>query len=83
MTILCNISGCCWATTGISAFERFDTIKAINNPNKQSSDFKRPGQVFPYCSSGRYFRKNKVILKLELSSQNYAIPILQPSCVMS
>lgn len=34
-------------TTGISAFERCDTIKALLNPNVRGGDFKRPGHVFP------------------------------------
>lgn len=34
-------------TTGISAFERARTIREMVNPNAQSSDFKRPGHVFP------------------------------------
>ena len=34
-------------TTGISAFERSQTIKAIMNPSAKPSDFRRPGHVFP------------------------------------
>ncbi|WP_091271164.1 bifunctional 3,4-dihydroxy-2-butanone-4-phosphate synthase/GTP cyclohydrolase II [Alteribacillus persepolensis] len=34
-------------TTGISAHERADTIKAMLDPNSKSHDFKRPGHVFP------------------------------------
>lgn len=34
-------------TTGISAFERAETIKALLNPDVKASDFKRPGHIFP------------------------------------
>lgn len=34
-------------TTGISAYERSLTIKAIMDPNTKASDFRRPGHMFP------------------------------------
>jgi len=34
-------------TTGISAEERTNTIRALANPNSGASDFVRPGHVFP------------------------------------
>jgi 3,4-dihydroxy 2-butanone 4-phosphate synthase/GTP cyclohydrolase II len=34
-------------TTGISAFERADTIRALLNEEAKPSDFRRPGHVFP------------------------------------
>lgn len=34
-------------TTGISAFERARTIKALADPNTRSEDFMRPGHIFP------------------------------------
>jgi len=34
-------------TTGISAEERTNTVRALANPNMRSSDFTRPGHVFP------------------------------------
>ncbi len=34
-------------TTGISAEERTNTVRALANPNMGSSDFVRPGHVFP------------------------------------
>ncbi|MBN2739073.1 MAG: bifunctional 3,4-dihydroxy-2-butanone-4-phosphate synthase/GTP cyclohydrolase II [Spirochaetales bacterium] len=34
-------------TTGISAFERCDTIKALANPDSEPDDFMRPGHIFP------------------------------------
>jgi 3,4-dihydroxy 2-butanone 4-phosphate synthase/GTP cyclohydrolase II len=33
--------------TGISAFERADTIKALLSDDSKASDFKRPGHTFP------------------------------------
>lgn len=35
------------STTGISAFERANTIKELTNPDSVSSDFTRPGHIFP------------------------------------
>ncbi|MDF2945621.1 MAG: bifunctional 3,4-dihydroxy-2-butanone-4-phosphate synthase/GTP cyclohydrolase [Bacillales bacterium] len=34
-------------TTGISAFERSDTILKVLDPNAHPKDFKRPGHIFP------------------------------------
>lgn len=35
------------STTGISAFERANTIKELVNPDSGSNDFMRPGHIFP------------------------------------
>lgn len=35
------------STTGISAFERANTIKELVNPDSGSNDFTRPGHIFP------------------------------------
>jgi len=35
------------STTGISAFERSDTILQMLNPESKAADFKRPGHIFP------------------------------------
>lgn len=37
----------CTTTTGISAFERSDTILALTDDNTTSDQFKKPGHVFP------------------------------------
>jgi 3,4-dihydroxy 2-butanone 4-phosphate synthase/GTP cyclohydrolase II len=34
-------------TTGISAHERSETVKALINPSVKKEDFKRPGHIFP------------------------------------
>ncbi|MGI6120022.1 MAG: bifunctional 3,4-dihydroxy-2-butanone-4-phosphate synthase/GTP cyclohydrolase II [Desulfosporosinus sp.] len=34
-------------STGISAFERAQTVKTLMNPNSQPSDLRRPGHIFP------------------------------------
>lgn len=34
-------------TTGISAFDRFETIKAVIDKNSKPEDFARPGHMFP------------------------------------
>lgn len=46
-------------TTGISAFERADTIKAMVNKNTKEEQFKRPGHVFPLIA------KNQGVLERE------------------
>lgn len=38
-------------TTGISAFDRADTIKAVTNEEINPEDFKRPGHIFPLVYS--------------------------------
>jgi 3,4-dihydroxy-2-butanone 4-phosphate synthase/GTP cyclohydrolase II len=37
-------------TTGISAYDRAQTIKAAIDPNSHPQDFARPGHVFPLCA---------------------------------
>ena len=37
-------------TTGISAFERCQTVKEMIDPNSKPEDFRRPGHVFPLRS---------------------------------
>lgn len=37
-------------TTGISAYDRAQTIKAGVDPSKHATDFARPGHVFPLCA---------------------------------
>ncbi len=37
-------------TTGISAYDRAETIKAAVDPNSCAEDFGRPGHVFPLCA---------------------------------
>lgn len=34
-------------STGISAHERSETVKALINPNTKAGDFRRPGHIFP------------------------------------
>jgi 3,4-dihydroxy 2-butanone 4-phosphate synthase/GTP cyclohydrolase II len=45
------------STTGISAFERANTIKELVNPHSRSTDFVRPGHIFPLVA------KNGGVLK--------------------
>jgi len=45
-------------TTGISAYDRATGIKAITNPDIKSSDFARPGHIFPLrAKSGGVLRR--------------------------
>jgi len=34
-------------TTGISAFDRAETVRALADPNSKSDDFAKPGHIFP------------------------------------
>ncbi len=34
-------------STGISAFERADTVRALIDPNAKPEDFRKPGHIFP------------------------------------
>ncbi|MBI4721247.1 MAG: bifunctional 3,4-dihydroxy-2-butanone-4-phosphate synthase/GTP cyclohydrolase II [Chitinivibrionia bacterium] len=38
-------------TTGISAFDRTETIRRVLDPAATADDFARPGHVFPLCAS--------------------------------
>ncbi|NIK77534.1 3,4-dihydroxy 2-butanone 4-phosphate synthase/GTP cyclohydrolase II [Paenibacillus castaneae] len=45
-------------TTGISAFERSQTVKALINPTTKAADFRRPGHIFPLIAkSGGVLRR--------------------------
>ncbi|KRE54329.1 bifunctional 3,4-dihydroxy-2-butanone-4-phosphate synthase/GTP cyclohydrolase II [Paenibacillus sp. Soil522] len=45
-------------TTGISAFERSETVKALIDPTTKASDFRRPGHIFPLIArSGGVLRR--------------------------
>src|SRR5258705_8297918 len=37
-------------TTGISAYDRSETIRATVDPNSSAQDFARPGHIFPLCA---------------------------------
>ncbi|MCM3761437.1 3,4-dihydroxy-2-butanone-4-phosphate synthase [Alkalihalobacillus oceani] len=41
------------STTGISAFERAETIRAFARAGTKAEDFKRPGHIFPLISSDK------------------------------
>ncbi len=38
-------------TTGISAFDRTATVRAVVDPGSKAEDFARPGHVFPLCAA--------------------------------
>ena len=38
-------------TTGISAYDRMATIKAVVDPEAKTEDFARPGHIFPLCAA--------------------------------
>ncbi|OBZ17837.1 MULTISPECIES: bifunctional 3,4-dihydroxy-2-butanone-4-phosphate synthase/GTP cyclohydrolase II [Bacillales] len=45
-------------TTGISAYERSETVKALVDPTTKAADFRRPGHIFPLIArSGGVLRR--------------------------
>lgn len=57
-------------TTGISAYERALTIKALTDPNSIDTDFKRPGHVFPLIgkAGGVLTREGHTEASIDLAS---------------
>ena len=57
-------------TTGISAYDRAQTIKAAVDPNSQPEDFARPGHVFPLRarSGGVLERRGQTEAAVDLAS---------------
>jgi 3,4-dihydroxy-2-butanone 4-phosphate synthase len=64
-------------TTGISAFERSDTIKAFTDETAEPGDFRRPGHVFPLLSKDRGLLQRIGIAEfaIDLSRMASAAPI--------
>ena len=52
-------------TTGISAFDRAKTIKALINKNTKPDDLAKPGHVFPLRCEEAGFKKGKATQKLQ------------------
>ncbi|WP_285289200.1 3,4-dihydroxy-2-butanone-4-phosphate synthase [Bacillus sp. ISL-7] len=65
-TISVDVDG---TTTGISAFERYDTIKAIIHPKRKSNDFKKHGHIFPVIAhqNGIFGKQSHVEAGIEIS----------------
>ena len=57
-------------TTGISAYDRAETIKAAVDPNSCAEDFGRPGHVFPLCAraGGVLERRGQTEAAVDLAS---------------
>ncbi len=57
-------------TTGISAYDRAQTIKMAVNPNSHPEDFARPGHVFPLCArpGGVLERRGQTEAAVDLAS---------------
>src|SRR5699024_7200443 len=62
--------------TGISAFERAETIQALIDKNTKASEFKRPGHIFPLIGKkgGAFVRKGHTEASLDLAKLCGAIP---------
>jgi 3,4-dihydroxy-2-butanone 4-phosphate synthase/GTP cyclohydrolase II len=67
-------------TTGISAYDRAQTIKMAVDPNSRPEDFARPGHVFPLCSrsGGVLERRGQTEAAVDLAS----LAGLQPAGVI-
>lgn len=67
-------------TTGISAYDRAQTIKEAANPNSHPEDFARPGHVFPLCArpGGVLERRGQTEAAVDLAS----LAGLQPAGVI-
>lgn len=67
-------------TTGISAYDRAQTIKAAADPNSHPEDFARPGHVFPLCAraGGVLERRGQTEAAVDLAS----LAGLQPAGVI-
>ena len=67
-------------TTGISAYDRAQTIKMAVNPNSHPEDFARPGHVFPLCArpGGVLERRGQTDAAVDLAS----LSGLQPAGVI-
>ena len=57
-------------TTGISAYDRAQTIKAAIDPDNRAEDFARPGHVFPLCAraGGVLERRGQTEAAVDLAS---------------
>ncbi|HEX6594301.1 MAG TPA: bifunctional 3,4-dihydroxy-2-butanone-4-phosphate synthase/GTP cyclohydrolase II [Bacillota bacterium] len=62
--------------TGISAFERYQTIRALLDPETQGSDFKQPGHVFPLVAKagGVLTRPGHTEASIDLAKLSGAFP---------
>jgi len=67
-------------TTGISAYDRAETIRAAVDPNSGAADFARPGHIFPLCarSGGVLERRGQTEAAVDLAS----LAGLQPAGVI-
>src|SRR5258706_4966399 len=67
-------------TTGISAYDRAQTIKMAVNPHSHPEDFARPGHVFPLCArpGGVLERRGQTEAAVDLAS----LAGLQPAGVI-
>jgi 3,4-dihydroxy-2-butanone 4-phosphate synthase/GTP cyclohydrolase II len=67
-------------TTGISAYDRAQTIKMAVNPNSHPEEFARPGHVFPLCArpGGVLERRGQTEASVDLAS----LAGLQPAGVI-
>jgi len=67
-------------STGISAYDRSATIKALLNPKYKAQDFARPGHIFPLrCHDGGVLKRDG---HTEASIDLMNIAGLQPAAVM-
>lgn len=68
-------------TTGVSAQDKAKTIRALGNPEMKSSDFNRPGHIFPLRASpqGLYGRQGHTEASVELCK----LANVYPACLIA
>ncbi len=62
-------------TTGISAEERCNTVRALANPNAGAADFARPGHVFPLVDGGVLVRAGHTEAAVDLARLAGCAPV--------
>ncbi|PZE21396.1 3,4-dihydroxy-2-butanone-4-phosphate synthase [Paenibacillus xerothermodurans] len=72
-------------TTGISAYERSDTIRAFTQPSARADHFRRPGHVFPILSKdkGLMHRVGIAEAAVELAKMISAEPVAYASEILN
>ncbi|MGJ9385450.1 3,4-dihydroxy-2-butanone-4-phosphate synthase [Salipaludibacillus sp. CF4.18] len=63
-------------TTGISSFERHETIKALIDPERRAEDFQKPGHVFPIIAhaNGIYGKQSHIEAGIDLAKLSDSYP---------
>ena len=63
-------------TTGVSAFDRAETIKILANPSSRSTELVRPGHTFPLLAQNPLKRFGHTEAAVELSKKCGKLPVV-------